>query len=67
MFNVINRKYLYSPSYFMVVKLLTNDAINSPLLCNDEYLSGPTVSSLYKLRDIDNSGKNNNNHHHVYK
>ncbi|KAI8877792.1 hypothetical protein K501DRAFT_197363 [Backusella circina FSU 941] len=39
----------------MVAKLITEDDSNSPLLCNEEYLSGPTVSSLHKLRDIDNS------------
>lgn len=49
------RKSLQSPFYFMVVNIVyaKNPDAMLPTL---EYLSGSTVSSLYRLRDIDNTG-----------
>ncbi|CAO3652052.1 unnamed protein product [Mucor hiemalis] len=48
------RKSLQSPFYFMVVNIVQANATND-LLISKEYLSGSTVSSLYRLRDIDNT------------
>ncbi|KAI9472230.1 MAG: velvet factor-domain-containing protein [Benjaminiella poitrasii] len=49
------KKYLQSPFYFTVANLVTEDDPETPLLPIQKYLSGSTVSSLYRLRDIDNS------------
>ncbi|KAL0082107.1 velvet factor-domain-containing protein [Phycomyces blakesleeanus] len=48
------KKYLQSPFYFMVANLMkANDTTKA--LDSHEYLSGSTVSSLYRLRDVDNT------------
>lgn len=39
----------------MVVNIVYADNMNV-MLPTSEYLSGSTVSSLYRLRDIDNTG-----------
>ncbi|CAO3648956.1 unnamed protein product [Cunninghamella blakesleeana] len=44
------KKRLQCPFYFMVVTLLSADT--NELLSTQDYLSGSTVSSLYRLRDI---------------
>ncbi|CAO3654061.1 unnamed protein product [Cunninghamella echinulata] len=44
------KKRLQCPFYFMMVTLLSADT--NKLLPTEEYLSGSTVSSLYRLRDI---------------
>ncbi|KAI9305984.1 velvet factor-domain-containing protein [Cunninghamella echinulata] len=44
------KKRLQCPFYFMMVTLLSADT--NELLPTEEYLSGSTVSSLYRLRDI---------------
>ncbi|KAI8052586.1 velvet factor-domain-containing protein [Gilbertella persicaria] len=49
------KKRLQSPFYFTVANLVTVQDPETPLLPAQEYLSGTTVSSLYRLRDIDNS------------
>ncbi|KAI7905628.1 velvet factor-domain-containing protein [Cokeromyces recurvatus] len=49
------KKCLQSPFYFTVANLVTEDDPETPLLPIQNYLSGSTVSSLYRLRDIDNS------------
>ncbi|KAG0170484.1 hypothetical protein DFQ28_001720 [Apophysomyces sp. BC1034] len=51
------RKYLQSPFYFMVANLVPASDPTKLLLPSQDYLSGSTVSSLYRLRDIDNTGK----------
>ncbi|KAI8878902.1 hypothetical protein K501DRAFT_257765 [Backusella circina FSU 941] len=48
------KKYLQSPFYFMVANLVMADN-PTPLLSTQEYFSGSTVSSLYRLRDTDNN------------
>lgn len=48
------RKSLQSPFYFMVVNIIQVES--NVILSSQEYLSGSTVSSLYRLRDIDNTG-----------
>ena len=55
------RNCLQSPFYFVVANLVRcnqfcNDKDQEPL---ENYLVGTTVSSLYRLRDMDNTGKNN--------
>lgn len=52
-----NRKCLQSPFYFTVANLVTEEDPETPLLPIQDYMSGSTVSSLYRLRDVDNSGK----------
>ncbi|OBZ89020.1 hypothetical protein A0J61_02938 [Choanephora cucurbitarum] len=49
------KKSLQSPFYFIVANLVTEDDTETPLVPVQNYLSGTTVSSLYRLRDIDNS------------
>ncbi|KAI7852551.1 velvet factor-domain-containing protein [Circinella umbellata] len=49
------KKSLQSPFYFLVANIVTDDDPDTLLLPSQEYLSGSTVSSLYRLRDIDNS------------
>ncbi|KAI8138028.1 velvet factor-domain-containing protein [Fennellomyces sp. T-0311] len=49
------KKCLQSPFYFLVANIVTEDDPNTLLLPSQNYLSGSTVSSLYRLRDIDNS------------
>ncbi|KAL9555169.1 hypothetical protein MBANPS3_002473 [Mucor bainieri] len=49
------KKCLQSPFYFTVANLVTEDDPETPLLPVQDYMSGSTVSSLYRLRDIDNS------------
>ena len=49
------RKSLQSPFYFLVANIVREDDPSQLLLPSQEYLSGSTVSSLYRLRDIDNS------------
>lgn len=56
------RKSLQSPFYFLVANIVTEDEPSTLLLPSQDYLSGSTVSSLYRLRDIDNSGKSHPNH-----
>ena len=56
------RKSLQSPFYFLVANIVTEDEPNTLLLPSQDYLSGSTVSSLYRLRDIDNSGKSQSSH-----
>lgn len=58
-----NRKSLQSPFYFMVVNIVDVNG-NGEFLSSQEYLSGSTVSSLYRLRDIDNTGTTQN--HYFY-
>lgn len=42
----------------MVVNIVhANNASSNEILSSQEYLSGSAVSSLYRLRDIDNIGK----------
>ncbi|ORX50808.1 hypothetical protein DM01DRAFT_1089707 [Hesseltinella vesiculosa] len=48
------KKYLQSPFYFVVANLVDANKHDQLLLPTQDYLSGATVSSLYKLRDIDN-------------
>ncbi|KAI7886404.1 velvet factor-domain-containing protein [Mucor mucedo] len=48
------KKSLQSPFYFMVVNIVHTQN-QSVLLPSLEYLSGSTVCSLYRLRDIDNT------------
>ncbi|KAI7872133.1 velvet factor-domain-containing protein [Spinellus fusiger] len=48
------KKYLQSPFYFMVVNLMKANDTNEPL-ASHQYLSGSTVSSLHRLRDVDNT------------
>ncbi|CEP15647.1 hypothetical protein [Parasitella parasitica] len=48
------KKCLQSPFYFTVANLVTEDNPDTPLLPVQDYMSGSTVSSLYRLRDIDN-------------
>ncbi|KAF7730821.1 hypothetical protein EC973_001339 [Apophysomyces ossiformis] len=50
-----DRKYLQSPFYFMVANLVPASDPTKLLLPSQDYLSGSTVSSLYRLRDIDNT------------
>lgn len=52
-----NRKCLQSPFYFMVANLVTEQSPETLLMPTQDYLSGTTVSSLHRLRDLDNSGK----------
>lgn len=52
-----NRKCLQSPFYFMVANLVTDQSPETLLMPTQDYLSGTTVSSLHRLRDLDNSGK----------
>ncbi|KAG2229720.1 hypothetical protein INT48_006425 [Thamnidium elegans] len=47
------KKSLQSPFYFMVVNIIQVES--NDILSSQEYLSGSTVSSLYRLRDIDNT------------
>ncbi|KAG2202630.1 hypothetical protein INT47_002062 [Mucor saturninus] len=49
------KKCLQSPFYFTVANLVTEKDPETPLLPAQNYLSGTTVSSLYRLRDVDNS------------
>ncbi|GAN08839.1 conserved hypothetical protein [Mucor ambiguus] len=49
------KKCLQSPFYFTIANLVTEDDPETPLLPVQDYMSGSTVSSLYRLRDIDNS------------
>lgn len=49
------KKCLQSPFYFIVANLVTEDDPETPLMPVQNYLSGTTVSSLYRLRDVDNS------------
>ncbi|KAI9496566.1 velvet factor-domain-containing protein [Zychaea mexicana] len=49
------KKCLQSPFYFLVANIVTDDDPDTLLLPSQDYLSGSTVSSLYRLRDIDNS------------
>lgn len=49
------RKSLQSPFYYLVANIVRDDDPSQLLLPSQEYLSGSTVSSLYRLRDIDNS------------
>ncbi|CDH55888.1 developmental regulator [Lichtheimia corymbifera JMRC:FSU:9682] len=49
------KKSLQSPFYFLVANIVTEDEPSTLLLPSQDYLSGSTVSSLYRLRDIDNS------------
>ncbi|ORY98461.1 velvet factor-domain-containing protein [Syncephalastrum racemosum] len=49
------KKCLQSPFYYLVANLVAEEEPNSLLLPSQNYLSGSTVSSLYRLRDIDNS------------
>lgn len=49
------KKCLQSPFYFTVANLVTEEDTETPLLPVKNYLSGTTVSSLYRLRDVDNS------------
>ncbi|KAI8639756.1 velvet factor-domain-containing protein [Parasitella parasitica] len=48
------KKCLQSPFYFTVANLVTENDPDTPLLPVQEYMSGSTVSSLHRLRDIDN-------------
>ncbi|KAI8069991.1 velvet factor-domain-containing protein [Gongronella butleri] len=52
--NEDTKKYLQSPFYFVVANLVSAAEPDKLLLPTQEYLSGTTVSSLYRLRDIDN-------------
>ncbi|KAG1449327.1 hypothetical protein G6F56_008674 [Rhizopus delemar] len=47
------KKCLQSPFYFMVANLVTDH--EKLILPAQDYLSGSTVSSLHRLRDLDNS------------
>ncbi|KAG2231877.1 hypothetical protein INT48_006069 [Thamnidium elegans] len=49
------KKSLQSPFYFVVANLVTEKDPETPMLPAQDYLSGSTVSSLYRLRDVDNS------------
>ncbi|CDH49306.1 developmental regulator [Lichtheimia corymbifera JMRC:FSU:9682] len=49
------KKSLQSPFYYLVANIVRDDDPSQLLLPSQEYLSGSTVSSLYRLRDIDNS------------
>lgn len=49
------KKCLQSPFYFTVANLVTEEDPETPLMPAQDYLSGTTVSSLYRLRDVDNS------------
>lgn len=49
------KKCLQSPFYFTVANLVTEEDPETPLLPIQDYMSGSTVSSLYRLRDVDNS------------
>ncbi|KAI8969981.1 velvet factor-domain-containing protein [Mycotypha africana] len=49
------KKCLQSPFYYVVANLVTEDKPDIPLLPAEKYLSGSPVSSLHRLRDIDNS------------
>ncbi|KAI9356637.1 velvet factor-domain-containing protein [Pilaira anomala] len=48
------KKSLQSPFYFVVVNIVRADSTND-ILSSQEYLSGSTVSSLHRLRDMDNT------------
>ncbi|KAG0827073.1 hypothetical protein G6F19_008973 [Rhizopus arrhizus] len=50
------KKCLQSPFYFMVANLVTEQSPETLLMPTQDYLSGTTVSSLHRLRDLDNSG-----------
>jgi hypothetical protein len=54
MLRFLNRKSLQCPFYFMVANIMPADS--DELLSTQDYLAGSTVSSLYRLRDIDDSG-----------
>jgi hypothetical protein len=41
----------------MVANLVTEQSPETLLMPTQDYLSGTTVSSLHRLRDLDNSGK----------
>lgn len=56
-----NRKSLQCPFYFMVANLMSADS--GELLSTQDYLAGSTISSLYRLRDIDDTG--NQLYHHI--
>ncbi|CAO3696966.1 unnamed protein product [Rhizopus stolonifer] len=49
------KKCLQSPFYFMVANLVSEKDPQTVLLPTQDYLSGTTVSSLHRLRDLDNS------------
>ncbi|KAG1052357.1 hypothetical protein G6F43_005502 [Rhizopus delemar] len=49
------KKCLQSPFYFMVANLVTDQSPETLLMPTQDYLSGTTVSSLHRLRDLDNS------------
>lgn len=53
---LLYRQSLQSPFYFVMVNIVHAETPDtaSPLP-TQEYLSGATVSSLYRLRDIDNT------------
>lgn len=51
---IYNRKCLQSPFYFVVANLLDVENNDQLLTPTQNYLHGTTVSSLYRLRDIDN-------------
>ncbi|KAI9265578.1 velvet factor-domain-containing protein [Sporodiniella umbellata] len=50
-----SKKCLQSPFYFMVANLVSEEEPHILLQPTQDYLSGTTVSSLHRLRDIDNS------------
>lgn len=54
---LLYRKCLQSPFYYLVANLVDADNNDELLLPAHDYLSGTTVSSLHRLRDIDNQGK----------
>ncbi|KAI9311959.1 velvet factor-domain-containing protein [Dichotomocladium elegans] len=49
------KKSLQSPFYFLVANIVKEDDPSELLLPSQDYLSGSTVSSLHRLRDIDNT------------
>ncbi|CDH60429.1 developmental regulator [Lichtheimia corymbifera JMRC:FSU:9682] len=52
--NITRDFLLQSPFYYVMANLVAADDPTCTLLPSQEYLVGTTVSSLYRLRDIDN-------------
>lgn len=51
------RNYLQSPYLFVCANLCNADLENPTQLASQSVLSGTLVSSLHRLKDVDNSGR----------
>ena len=53
----IRRNWLQNPYYFVCCSLINEDPTKPPRNKGDTGLSGTLVSSLHRLKDLDNTGK----------